>query len=208
MTCEQNNLSRDALKRADTSNAYTRESLEFTKKATLSSDSSTKEALRISDSSLNVAVEGLRISELNMMASNTAYISIKAAIIQFGEEEISYGIIFKNGGHTPAFKINGFTAAEITEKNKSFWITHITDTVGAGMLAPNDTLFTIQWITKPTTCTFEKVYSGWFTFKIYGFMEYTDIFNHRYRMDYLRIYDPILDAFSASNEGNTYKRIY
>lgn len=101
---------------ANKSIEQTDSSLAFNKRSIFASDSSTKEALRISDSSLAIAERGISISESNMVVSNAPYIKINIfkEILETGNP-IKFRIDVYNVGRTPAVKFRSLIVFGISQ---------------------------------------------------------------------------------------------
>lgn len=127
----------EALKTAGTSNAYTKESIEFTKNATLSSDSSTKHSLAIAESSLVIAQKSFEVNKLTMITSNTAYISAHPRILKFKDDTLIIKIMIKNNGKTPAFNLSVDASMDISIQNYSRVLFKLDSGV---VIAPNDSV--------------------------------------------------------------------
>jgi len=204
----QISISNKSIKQTDTALAYSIRSFQLTEKSILSSDSSTKEALRISDSSLTISKSNLKINELMMVSANTPYIEVQSRVLKFTVDTLRYEIRYKNCGNTPAISFQTIAGAEISLKNKTHRKITSPNEISTGLLMPKDSCFTIPNITiLPSKQIFNKVQSGEYTFKVYGYIKYNDVFGYKYRVDFIYNFDPVTQTFTTPINGNFYKRV-
>ncbi len=206
---EQIEKTNEALKRADTSNSITRESLQFTKRTTLSSDSSTKQALRISDSTLAVYEQIMKINKIAMITVNTPYIQIKAKMVKFVPDTIEFKLTFKNVGITPVLYLHtniGFNFSPPNDRP----VVHEPKKLIGNFLAPQDSVFydptpPVHIAISPEL--YNNIFLGINEFKLGGILTYNDVFGYKYRLEFYYIWEPSKNIFLSPNIGNTYNRI-
>lgn len=199
----------EALKTADTSNAYTKESIDFTKIATLSSDSSTKSSIAIAETSLAIAQKTFEVNKLTMITSNTAYVSAHAKMFKFNDSTLIVKIIFKNAGKTPALNLS-FDASRKTlhafeeppERCDNYSESGI-------IIAPNDSIYILMSTERGyVKSTYKDI--SWYRRRVdvWGNITYDDVYGLKYRVDFYFTYRPFNNTFEAPEGGrNTYKKI-
>ena len=114
----QSSKTKEALKRADTANFYTRQSIELTRQISETSDSLNRKAIEIADSSMKVSSKIAEMQEEFSKMELRAYMSLRDTIeIKFHpNERFEYKIKISNEGKTPAINVSHFSAIAIGDK--------------------------------------------------------------------------------------------
>jgi hypothetical protein len=197
----------EAIRRADTANFYTRQSIELAKQNGISSDSLNRKAIQIADSSMKISKSIAEMQKEFTKKELRAYINISKERItgSYTNQDIIYFIDYTNTGKTPAFEIIG--SANVKHGGTGVYENEISiynkpnkgdfcSIAGAGATG------SIGMGCKDKLCGIDSsvLHNGTQDFYIYGSIFYKDIFGDRHRTRFCYKYSFARNIFS------TYKR--
>jgi hypothetical protein len=207
MSTNQNELSRQALIRADTSNAYTLRGIKLAQNSSRFSDSITKKSLEISESSLRITRErsdsSMKFTKIDMRAF-LDITAIDPAQFMVGRG-LKFQFIATNSGRTPAYNVE-FKASQAVGDIVMYDFGNLEDsinkakiTIGPGLDSPI-LLFGGKYNLILSDSLL--IQSGKHKWYIWGILTYKDIFTENHRVKFCYEYNPRINGFISLGDCN------